>query len=162
MNIPNRLHIGDLKSMPVADIAALPVEQLAVLQDEIAAHLNDARNLKSRLDAALDRRFGQRAHGVRASHGKNTGTVRFEDGPVTIIADLPKRVVWDQEQLAAMAERIRAGGDDPAEYVDIAFKVPERKFTAWPAHIRTAFEGARTVKTGKPVFRLSLNNEVTT
>ena len=55
----------------------------------------------------------------------------------------------------------QAEGDDPAEYVDIAIKVPERKFAAWPSHIRSAFEGARTVRTGKPSFRLSLTNEVT-
>ena len=156
MSITNRIHITDLRKMQVSEIAALPVEQLALLQEELDAHLSDARKLKERLDAALDRRFAQRAQGVRVSHGKDTGKVRFEDGPVTVTADLPKRVTWDQKQLAAMAERIRAGGEDPAEYVEIAFKVPKRKFAAWPAHIRTAFEGARTVKTGKPVYRLSL------
>jgi hypothetical protein len=157
MNIPNRIRIGDLKNMPVTGITQLPTGQLAVLQEEVDAHLNDARQLKERLDAALDRRFGQRARAIRASHGKDAGTVRFEDGAVTIAADLPKRVVWDQKQLAAIAGRIRAGGEDPTEYVDIAFKVPERKFTAWPAHIRAAFEDARMVKTGKPSYRLSLS-----
>ena len=54
-----------------------------------------------------------------------------------------------------MVERIRAAGDDPSQYVDIAIKVPERKYTAWPESIRAAFAPARTVKTGKPSFRLS-------
>ena len=45
------------------------------------------------------------------------------------------------------------------QYVDIAIKVPERKYTAWPESIRTAFAPARTVKTGKPSFRLSLGEE---
>ena len=66
-------------------------------------------------------------------------------GPV---ADLPKRVEWDQTQLAAMVERIRAAGDDPSEYVEIRFKVPERAYVAWPEAIRQGFERARTVKTG--------------
>ena len=76
-----------------------------------------------------------------------------------VVADLPKRVEWDQAQLAALVKRIRAEGDDPAEYVDVAFKVPERKYAAWPTGIRSAFEGARTVKTGKPVFRLNLDEK---
>ena len=46
---------------------------------------------------------------------------------MVVVADLPKRVEWDQAQLAALVERIRGEGDDPAEYVDIAFKVPERE-----------------------------------
>jgi hypothetical protein len=161
--IPNRIHIGDLANMPVVDIAALPVEQLAVLQGEITAHMASARNLKTRLDAALDHRFGQRARGVRASHGKDTGTVRFEDGPVTISANLPKRVVWEQSKLAAVIETIRhEWREDPTQYVKTELKVSEAAYSAWPEVIHELFRPARTVKCGKPVFRLSLNNEVTT
>ena len=47
-----------------------------------------------------------------------------------------------------MVERIRAAGDDPAEYVEISFKVSERKYVAWPEAIRQDFEPARTVRTG--------------
>ena len=47
-----------------------------------------------------------------------------------------------------MVERIRAAGDDPAEYVEISFKVPERNYVAWPDAIRQGFEPARTVRTG--------------
>jgi hypothetical protein len=53
-----------------------------------------------------------------------------------------------------MVERIRAAGNDPAQYVDIAFKVPERKYAAWPDAIRQGFEPARTVGSGSPSFRL--------
>ena len=73
-----------------------------------------------------------RAAEVRSASGKDTGTVRFDEGDFTIVADLPKRVDWDQDRLAATVERIRAAGDDPAEYVDISFKVPERNYVAWP------------------------------
>ncbi len=71
-----------------------------------------------------------------------------------IVADLPKKVSWDQDRLAAMAERIRAAGDDPAEYLEIAYRVPERRFSAWPEAMREGFARARSETTGKPVFRL--------
>jgi hypothetical protein len=70
------------------------------------------------------------------------------DGDFTIVADLPKRIAWDQNKLANMADRIRAAGEDPSEYIDAAFKVPERKYTAWPEYLRRDFEPARTVKPG--------------
>ena len=73
-----------------------------------------------------------------------------------MIADLPKKVDWDQGELATLVAAIRADDGDPAEYVDTVFRVPERKYAAWPRHIRTAFERARTVKAGKPTFRLVL------
>jgi len=123
-------------------------------------HLNQTELARDWLDGALAHKYGDTAAKARQTAGKDTGTVRFDDGAVTVVADLPKKVDWDQAQLAALVERIRAEGDDPTEYVDVAFKVPERKYAAWPSAIRTAFEAARTVRVGKPSFRLSLNDEV--
>ena len=140
--------IDDLPGLGLQDIAQLPVELLAILQREIDERLKRDKAAKTRLDAALTVRYATRAAEERQAQAKDTGTVRFDDGDFTVVADLPKRVEWDQSQLAAMVERIRATGDDPAEYVDIAFKVPERKYAAWPDAIRQGFEPARTVKTG--------------
>lgn len=58
--------------------------------------------------------------------------MRFDEGDFTIVAGLPKRVDWDQDRLAATVQRIRFAGDDPAEYVEISFRVPERNYVAWP------------------------------
>lgn len=161
MTISNRISLDELRRMAVGDIAALPAEQLALLQDEADEALRRAKTACDWLAGAVALKYADRAHAARLAAGKDTGTVRFDDGAVTVIAELPKRVDWDQEKLGALVERIRAEGDDPAEYVDVAIKVPERKFAAWPSHIRAAFEDARTVRTGKPSFRLSLNTEVT-
>lgn len=156
----NRVHLNDLSNMPVGDIAGLPADQLALPQEEADETLRFAKLARDWLDGALALKYGDTAATARHAAGKDTGTVRFDDGAVTVVAELPKKVDWDQAQLAALVERIRAEGDDPTEYVDIAFKVPERKFAAWPNAIRAAFEAARTVRVGKPSFRLSLNDEV--
>ncbi|KAB7742790.1 hypothetical protein F2P47_01260 [Parvibaculum sedimenti] len=161
MTISNRISLDELRHMAVGDVAALPADQLALLQDEAAEALRRAKTASDWLDGAVALKYADRSHSARQAAGKDTGTIRFEDGAVTVIADLPKRVDWDQDKLAALVERIRVEGDDPTEYVDVAIKVPERKFAAWPSHIRSAFEDARTVRTGKPSFRLSLNTEVT-
>ena len=158
MSIPNRPGLADLARMPLGDIIALSGETLALLQEEADEALRRAKTAKDWLDGALDRKYGAIAAEMRRREGKDAGTVRFDDGGVTVVADLPKKVEWDQGQLAATVERIRAAGDDPAEYVDLAFKVPERKYGAWPGHIRTAFEPARTVKAGKPTITLKLQS----
>ncbi|MDX9859296.1 MAG: hypothetical protein RBS99_00120 [Rhodospirillales bacterium] len=156
----NHPALGDLDRLPLGDIAALPADQLALLQDEAETALTAAKATADRIAVALTIRYAERAQTARRTENKDTGTVRFDDGPVTVVADLPKKIDWDQPTLAAVVERIRTAGDDPAEYVDITFKVPERKYAAWPESIRAAFETARTVRTGKPSIRLSLNNEV--
>jgi hypothetical protein len=106
------------------------------------------------LNGAIGLRYADRAAAARRAEGRDTGTVRLDDGEVTVIADLPKKVEWDQAALGKVVARIRAAGDDPAEYVETTFRVSERKYGAWPAAIREGFEVARTVKPGKPSFRL--------
>lgn len=158
--ISNTLTLKDLHRMPIGEIAALPAVQLALLQVEADEALRAAKATGDWLKGAIAQRYADRDQSLRRDAGQDTGTIRFDDGPVTVVADLPKKVDWDQTQLAALAECIRADGDDPTEYVDIGFRVPERKFTAWPGHFHSAFESARTVRVGKPSFRLTLNNEV--
>ncbi|MBW7860877.1 MAG: hypothetical protein H3C33_07225 [Rhodocyclaceae bacterium] len=159
MNIPNTITLDALRHMAVGEIAALPAEELARLHSEADEALRSAKSLRDWLEGAIALRYGDRAAQARHEAGKDTGTVRFADGAVTVVSDLPKRVEWDQDRLAELVERIRAEGDDPRAYVDVSLKVPERKFTAWPPAIRSAFENARTVRTGKPTFRLVLDGE---
>lgn len=159
MTAANRPSLDDIQNLPIGEIAALPADQLALLQEDAEAAFLAAKTLKEWLEGAIALRYRDRAASARAAEDKDAGTVRFDDGPVTVIADLPKRVEWDQTQLATLVERIRASGEDPSEYVELARKVPERKYAAWPAHIRSAFAPARMVKTGKPTFVLRLRGD---
>lgn len=138
----------DLLTLSPQEVAELPVELLATLQGEVDETLQRVKTMKARLDGALTIRYAERAAAARAAEGKDTGTVRFEDGDFTVVADLPKRVTWDQAQLVRMVERIRAAGEDPADYVEVRLKVAERKYAAWPEPIRQGFTPARTVRTG--------------
>ena len=141
--------------MPISENAALPPGQLAVLLDEADEALERARRAKDRLDGALDLKYGARAASARASDIKATGTVRFADREFIIVADLPKRVKWDQTRLAEAAEIIRRDlNDDPGEYLRTELKVSETAYGSWPPAIRRLFEPARTVETGKPTYRI--------
>jgi len=159
INGTNRPQLESIRNTPVEEIAQLPAEHLALLQEDAAEALDATKQMKDRLDGAIALRFASHSGAERRAAGKDTGTVRFVCEGVTVVADLPKKVDWDQALLAGVVERIRAAGDDPSEYVDIAIKVPERKYGAWPESIRAAFAPARTVKAGKQTFRLSLDEE---
>jgi hypothetical protein len=153
---PNRPTLDSLRHLPVGDIIALPAMHLALLQADAREAVEAAKRLQDWIEAAIALRYEQRAMAARAAAGKDTGTVRFQDGEVEVVAELPKRVEWDQGRLAALAAQIRAGGEDPGEYLEVSFKVPERAYVAWPERIRQAFEPARTVRTGRQSFRLTL------
>ena len=152
--IPNSPTLDQLRTMPIGDIVTLPSEVLAVLQEDADAALKSAKSIKDWLDGAIAQKFSDRAREARAAIAKDTGIVRFTDGAITIVADLPKKVDWDQAKLAALVETIRGSGEDPGQYIEISFSVSERAYGAWPDAIRRAFEPARTLRTGKPTFRL--------
>jgi hypothetical protein len=155
----NHPTIDDMRLLPIGQVIDLPAEHLALLQEEARSRLDIAKRALDWIEGAIAMRFEQRAIGARAAAGKDTGTVRFQDGNVEVTADLPKRVEWDQTRLAALSEQIRAGGEDPGQYVEVSFKVSERAYTAWPERIRAAFEPARTVRTGRATYRLAIMSE---
>jgi hypothetical protein len=153
-HIENTPGLNDIDRLPIGDIAALPPDLLFALQESALAETARVKRLRDRLEAGIGQRYGAATEAERAAQGKTSGTVRIEDAGVVVIADLPKKVTWDQDRLAAMAARIAVSGDDPTEYLEIAYRVSERRFGAWPEAMREGFAAARTETTGKPVFRL--------
>jgi len=144
---------------PAGELADLASTDLFELRNRASEILTAAKKLDEHVDRALELRYGGQAHNFRLARGKDTGVIHFDDGPVRVTADLPKKVEWDQTQLAEIVRRIREGGEDPAEYVEIEYRVSETKFKAWPETLRRVFVPARTLKTGKPGFRLALVGE---
>ena len=144
---------------PVSELADQSSVSLFRLKNDAADFLAAAKAIVEHIDRALDLKYVDRAHQLRLAASKDTGVVHFDDGNVRVTADLPKKVEWDQKKLADLVRRMTANGDNPAEYVEISYRVSETKFNAWPETLKSAFAPARTLKTGKPGFRLALLQE---
>jgi hypothetical protein len=157
--LSNRPTLEALRHMALGDIIALPAERLALLQSDARDAIEAAKRMQAWIESAIALRYQQRAIAARGMAGKDTGTVRFQDGSVEITAELTKKIDWDQEKLTRLADEIHAGGDNPRDYLEITFKVPESAYTAWPERICKAFEPARTVHIGRATYRLTILNE---
>jgi len=144
-NIPS---ITDMLNLSAGELAQLPVDLLAALQGELDHAAKQLKSASAKFSTALEVRYATRAAEARRACGKDTGTVRLVDGDYTVVADLPKRIDWDQEKLAQIAANIADSGQDPAEFIDTKLTVSERKYGALPEAWRQWFEPARTVKTG--------------
>ena len=155
----NQLTPHQVLAMPAGDLALQTSESLFQLKNDAADLQALAKAVVDHLDRALDLKYSKQAHVMRMAAGKDTGVVHFDDGHVQVTADLPKKVEWDQKKLADLVRRMTANGDNPAEYVEISYRVSETKFNAWPETLKSAFAPARTLKTGKPGFRLALLQE---
>ena len=152
------LTLDHLLTIPLVDLCAYSSCALFELKNEAADQLTRAKAIAEHIDSALDMKYAQRAQILRLAAGKDTGVVHFDDGRVRITADLPKKIEWDQKTLTDIVRRITASGEDPKQYVEIKYRVSETKFNAWPEVFRSAVAQARTLKTGKPDFRLALTD----
>jgi hypothetical protein len=148
-----------IRHLDIEAIAALTAPELACIMEDLAEQKANLALIEDKLRHALDRRYGARARQRRAEEGKDTGVVRFEDNGFVVIADLRKQVKWDQEKLRHAVEIIRTGwGDDPGDYVKVKLEVSEAAFANWPRPVRELFMPARTVETGRPVYRIETAN----
>lgn len=144
---------------PAGTLATQPAEQLFRMKNAASDLLVAAKAVVEHVDHVLEIKWSERARNLRHDAGKDTGVVHFDEGNVRVTADLSKKVDWDQGRLAEIARRIAEGGEDPRQYIEITYRVSEAKFNAWPETIKTAFEAARTVRTGKSSYRLALMKE---
>ena len=135
----NTPSVNDMLNMQTGELAQMPVELLAGLQAELAHAAKQLKAASAKFSTALEVRFAARAAEARRACGKDTGTMRLVDADYTIVADLPKRVDWDQQQLAQIAANIAASGEDPAEFIETKLSVSERKYGALPAAWRRGF-----------------------
>lgn len=154
MNIKNSVDLWDIVGMPLADIAKLDVEQIANLHAQLAEAKANVSNLSDILAAATNEKFGERAADERRKASKDTGTIRLKEGSFVVIADLPKKVEWDQDELKIAANALREMGEPVMDYIDTVMKVSETKFNGWPTSLKSIFAAARTVSTGKPTYKI--------
>lgn len=150
------IDITALDTMLPSELGELPAGVFADLQDEVDALLEAAKRGRAALDSALDFRYGKVANGARKHRGIDSGIVRLWDDGCEIEAETKKDVKWDQEKLRTLRELISSAGDDPSLYLvtKTTFTVREAAYKEWPAHIREAFEPARTVKISRQTYRI--------
>lgn len=150
---------ADLAEMSVSQLANLPPAQL-VEADANLDHLIDwAKKTRTKLDAALDQRFGEQARTALRDSGRDFGTAHISDGPLHIKFEMPKKVSWNQKQLAEIAERIVSSGEKVEGYIDVKLAVSESRYTNWPPALQQQFAAARTVEPGKPSFTLTIEGD---
>ena len=147
-----------LADMSVAQISALPQAQLQQAHANLLSLQTMVKAVLDRMHTALDQRYTERARAERLAAGRDFGVCHLTDGALRVTVELPKKVTWNQAMLAATASRIAAAGEDVSDYIDTEYSVSEARFNNWPPTLKEQFTPARTVKAGKPTYRLALTD----
>lgn len=91
---------------------------------------------------------------IRAGQHKDFGTVNFTQDGYEVKHTIPKKIVWDQNELMGIESKILAAGDNPGEYIALKRSVSEQSYSSWPESIRQVFIPARSVSPGRPKIEL--------
>ena len=150
---------ADIAEMSISQLAALPAAQKHEIDKNLDAAIDWLKKARTKFDAALDQCYGEQARAALRESGRDFGTAHINDGPLHLKFELPKKVSWNQQQLAAIAERIVASGEKVDGYLDIKLSVSESRYTNWAPALQQQFAAARPVDAGKPSFTLSFDAE---
>jgi hypothetical protein len=145
--------------MSAKEISVLEINDLMELNEQIVNLNTHAKELKEKLDDGLNLRFSEAVKNNLRSENKDTGTTRFFDGAFQIVAEVPKKVTWDNEKMEELVKRIPE--DRRKSFVKVVYSIEERKYSALPHEYRELFKEARTITPGKTRFQINLgeNNQ---
>ena len=143
----NQAHID---SLTIPELADQDAGTLAILLDELAAQSAALDARKTKVTAAIERRYGDAMRTAFAAKQVDTGTIHLDESTYDIVVTVPKTVDWNQELLVKALDAMPS--EEARHYAKAKFTVDERKFDAAPPHVQAALSAARTIKPGKPKF----------
>lgn len=130
---------------------AFPPTELAAADEALRLETTLAKSRREKLDALLERIYGDKVREAYLIAKKDTGVVRVAaSNTLNLKVDVDKTVVWDQPQMIALREKMTA--QERAHYLREKIEVPEAIYNASPPNEKAALTKARTVKPGKMKF----------
>lgn len=150
----NRVTLEQLSELTAEEFNQLPVDQVAMLLEDVAELKAKAKQHDDRLFHFMDGRFSPLATKARSAIGKDTGTVRLDDGEFVVVADLPKKVEWDEDGLAKAEAQLLGMGEPVGDYIKIRRAVAESAYVNWPSSLQAIFSSSRTVSSGRPTYKV--------
>ncbi|WP_375331661.1 hypothetical protein [Candidatus Tisiphia endosymbiont of Temnostethus pusillus] len=155
MNKDNVLHV------PIGSLAKYQIQDLYQLLQQVSEQLEQAKKTREWLLSAISLKYGEHVRAKRLRLEKDTGIIHLEDNGFKISCDVVKKVEWDQQKLAKIATDILVNGGNLNDFVETYYNVLEAKYNSWSSTIKNIFEPARTLKLGKPIYKLNrLDQEV--
>ena len=154
----NMKNISVIETMNTKELSSLEVFDLADLSDQVAKLLSHAKELKAKLDDALNLRFSETVkENLRLEH-KDTGTTKFVENGFQIIAEVLKKVTWDAQKMEEIIKTIPKS--HRRDYIKTTYSIDERRYANLSYEYQQLFKPARTVTPGKTKFQIKLPEEV--
>ena len=126
---------------------------LRLIEQAEATKAQCDKNIKQLKATLLDRREKEIQQLLKAKD-EPFGDFTIIVGNHKVKVNLPKKVVWDNDLLAAKYKSITESGDNPDVYIKTEYAISETAYKGWPDEVRDFFQDARTVTPGNPSLKI--------
>jgi len=144
-NLPQNLN--DIDTWDAHEIAALPMGQFNTLRILNETNIRHHKLIQSKMNEALRIKCGE---GMERNRRGPYGTSRIEVEEHCVVSKVPKKVVWDQDELIKAIQKMRGLG--MSELLDIlvatSHKVNEREYKKLSDVHQSFFAEARVITRG--------------
>ena len=151
-------NLSAIETLDVKQLSQLEVYDLADLNEQIAKLVSHTKELKEKLEDALNLRFSETVQNKLHDENKDTGTAKFYKNGFQITAEMPKKVTWDSEKIGEIIKTISE--EKRKAIIKTTHVIDERKYAQLSPEDKQLFADARTVTPGKTKFKISIPEEV--
>lgn len=130
------------------------LELLAIELETAQEIKNKAAAREKEIKEEILKRYEGNLVNLLAEKSEPYGTVNITEDDFIISVNVPKKIKWEQDRLANLCKQITAGNENPLDYIDIEYNVPESKYKNWPQIIKDEFIAARTIQPGSPAVTI--------
>ena len=95
-------NLSSIETLNTKELSQLEVCDLAVLSEQMSKLVSHTKELKEKLEDALNLRFSETVQNKLHDENKNTGTAKFYENGFQITAEVPKKVAWDSDKLRSI------------------------------------------------------------
>ncbi len=155
-----QLQRDSLPDLSESQISRLPKDQLAHFSNSLDQLQDWTQQMRGRINRAMEIRYGEQIRLARSQGEEEAASLHIDDGDLQIDMAAPKEIVWDQEHLSQIADRMVAAGDRVQDFMNVHFSVDERDYARWHPLLRAAFQPARKELMTEPTFQISWAGDV--
>ena len=155
-----QLHQAALPDLSANQISRLPKDQLAQFSHAVQELHDWTIQMRGRINRGLEQRYDEQIRQANSFGEEESACFRIDDGDLQIDVSQAKEIVWDQEHLTQIADRMVAAGDRVQDFMEVHLSVSEEDYAKWHPLLRAAFQPARQELVTEPQFKIRWVGEV--
>ncbi len=149
-----QLQQAALPDLSENQISRLPKDQLAHFSNAVQQLHDWTQQMRGRINRAMEIRYADQIRHAESLGQEEAARFRIDDGDLQIDVSQPKEIVWDQQHLSEIAERMVVAGDRVEDFMQVQFSVAEQDYARWHPLLRAAFLPARKELITEPTFQI--------